>query len=188
MSCGRNLPTLWSNWSSLLQQYVGKFLPGYTMLCPLVSNSEYSLTAVSHFMLQVNMMAEQSPLITLHTRLAEMRVAMCFRMMSSESQLMVGQRWGAEWEVSVANWMISLFGQLPKLTRRLFAALLDWGQLPMWQILMMSVWNNLFDLVLDFVLVGWLTVSWVKESCDQNQDYRMLHVEGSQHGAFVYRQ
>jgi len=62
------------------------------MLCPLVSNSEYSLTAVSHFMLQVNMMAEQSPLITLHTRLAEMRVAMCFRMMSSESQLMVGQR------------------------------------------------------------------------------------------------
>lgn len=68
------------------------------MLCPLVSNSEYSLTAASHSMLQVNMMmAEQSPLIleamsTLHTRLAEMRVMMCFRLMSSESQLMVGQK------------------------------------------------------------------------------------------------
>ena len=127
MSCGRNLPTLWRNWSSLLLQYVGKFLPGYTVLCPLVSNSEYSLTAVSHSMLQVNMMAEQSLLIleamsTLHTRLAEMRVVIFFRMMSSESQLTVGQRWGAEWEVSVANWMISLFGQLPKLTLPLFCS------------------------------------------------------------------
>jgi hypothetical protein len=49
--------------------------------------------------------------------------------------------------------MISLFGQLPKLTLPLFAALLDWGQLPASQILMMSAWNNVFDLVLDFVSV-----------------------------------
>ena len=98
MSCGINLPTLWRNRSSWLLQYVVKFLPGYTVLCPLVSNSEYSLTSVSHSMLQVNMMmAEQSPLIleamsTLHTRLAEMRVAMCFHMTSSEFQLTVGRR------------------------------------------------------------------------------------------------
>lgn len=38
---------------------------------------------------------------------------------------------------------------------------------------MMSIWNNLFDLVLDFVLVD----SKVSESCDQNQDYRILHVK-----------
>jgi len=49
--------------------------------------------------------------------------------------------------------MISLFEQLPELALPLFAALLDWGQLPACQILMMSIWNNLFDLVLDFVLV-----------------------------------
>jgi hypothetical protein len=49
--------------------------------------------------------------------------------------------------------VINLFGQLPKLTLPLFAALLDWGQLPACQILMISIWNNLFDLVLDFVLV-----------------------------------
>jgi hypothetical protein len=56
-----------------------------------------NLTAVSYSMLQANMMAEQNPLIleamsTLHTLLAEMRVVMCFRMMSSESLLTVGQR------------------------------------------------------------------------------------------------
>jgi hypothetical protein len=67
------------------------------VLCPLVANSEYSLTAVSLSMLQVNMKTEQSPLIleamsTLPTLLAEMRVVMCFHLMSSESPLMVGQR------------------------------------------------------------------------------------------------
>lgn len=185
MSCGTNLPTLWRNWSSLLLQYVGKFLPGYTALCPLVSNSEYSLTTVSHCMLQVNMMmAEQSPLIleamsTLHTHLAETRVTMCFRMMSSESQLMVGQRWGAEWEVRVANWMISLFGQLPELTLPLFAALLDWGQLPACQILMISIWNHLFDLVLDIVSVyskvserkPWPEPRWRNAACIKKKIY-----------------
>jgi hypothetical protein len=147
MSCGRNLLTSWRNQSSLFLQYVGKFLPGYTVLCPLVSNSEYSLTAVSHSVLQVKMMREHGPLTleamsTPHIRLAEMIVAMYFPMMSSESQLMVGQRWGAEWEVCVANWMISLFGKFPQLTLPLFVALLDWGQLPDNQILLLSVWNN----------------------------------------------
>jgi hypothetical protein len=54
--------------------------------------------------------------------------------------------------VSVADQVISLFGQLHKLTFPLFAAPLDWDQLPACQILMMSKWNDLFDLVLDFVL------------------------------------
>jgi len=85
----------------LLLQYIGKFLgkflPSDTVLCPLVSNSEYNLPAVSHSVLQVKMMTEHGPLTleamsTPRTRLAEMRVGMCFRMMSSESQLMVGQR------------------------------------------------------------------------------------------------
>jgi hypothetical protein len=76
---------------------MGKFVPDYTVLRPLVSNSEYSLTAVSYSVLQVNMMADQSPLIleamsTPHTHPAEMTVVMCFHMMNSESQLMVGQR------------------------------------------------------------------------------------------------
>jgi hypothetical protein len=105
MSRGRNLLTLWRNRSSLFLQYVGNFLLGYTVLCPLVSKSEsfllseYSLTAFSHSMLQVKMMTEHGPLTletmsTPHTHLAEMRVAMCFRirMMSSESQLTVEQR------------------------------------------------------------------------------------------------
>lgn len=59
----------------------------------------------------------------------------------------------AEMRCRVRGECSQLNDKLPKLTFPLFAALLDWGQLPAWQILMMSIWNNLFDLVLDYVLV-----------------------------------
>lgn len=80
-----------------IDKFLGKFIPSDTVLCALPSNSEYNLPAVSHSVLQVKMMTEHGPLTleamsTPHIRLAEMRVGMCFRMMSSESQLMVGQR------------------------------------------------------------------------------------------------
>jgi hypothetical protein len=86
----------------------------------------------------------------------------------------------------------------------LFAAPLDWSHLPTCQILMMSKWNNVFDLVLGCVWVGskvrerkqrpeprlQITALYEKERKKERKKEKEKKKKRNshQHGALVYRQ